>query len=1067
MSRRAGIESSNILEGPRKRLRGNNDASTDDTTSAAAAASSSSATATTTAGMGAIERRIHSLSPAQILQYGQKLMDTIMEAIDPSDGAPLHEFFLELPSAVEYPDYYEIIKRPMSLEEIQHKLDQHIYPGLPEIKHDFETICNNAKRYNLRDTPVWLKAKELHSLIKITYVQIVESLPEPSAAPATPVAAPTATDSTGAAAGAEATPSRSKRILLRSTKSQQKLNEQVLPKAEPQEQLVPPMPSGSQLAKQESQQLPAAGSTTPMPSLLPQQQGSLPSTPARQSSQQPYTAAGTPSSAADDDEDADGEDDRWDMNDADSSKLTKGGLLDGRKRPGKRGKRLKATLRQLVHDLRRVIGTRGYPLVQHFDALPDRRKNPEYYQVIQNPTCLRDIEHRVYEKGYINAHALFVDLERMLNNAMTFYAPDTPISQDAHEIRQYFEREAIPALIQDGFTLEKDDVRQSALPLHLAANSTIEAHKAAYKMIVSKTGVNGASQSPEPSSRARLGSAGVAGSPAPSAGQRLPAGSPGAFGSPSPAAQPHVGPMMSTPGANPAAMMTQQGLSMSMPMSMPMAPPMGTPTSMSPMAPMPGMPGMPGVPGMGMVGSPGRPMQFPGTAMTPTASPVRPGATPEGRRPVGRPPGKSTPSRSNPYPFLERRIGPGRPKKHEAAARQAAIAAHEEMLRKQALQQQHEDIAQQQQAAALASQPIPQWQQQQLLQQQQLQQQLILQQQQRQQEQAAQRQQQQQQRRQQQQQQQQQAAQQQAFLEQQQQFQQRQFQQQYQQQHPHGLSPCPSQQMLPPGTPGAGASSPFRAGMVVAAEPASPAKRKEAVLPAEPKEALPFEGLEERTPLIATFAIGMEVEEPDGQVLSVPPLEIKNGLATQHTLQIPPNASSITIEFPLRMLNKKSHEEKGKGEEAIDPALGTGDGDASMDDGAADGANGTGDHDDATKSAAGEAQPNGKPTGEQSSSSSSLIWPWEAELSFNGKQTTATWTAADALIDPALLADLTEEDKEEETDKEYTTSIGHSYCKVRLLPKRGINVFEISVRPDNTCPELVGLPAERYSLYFC
>lgn len=252
--------------------------------------------------------------------------------------------------------------------------------------------------------------------------------------------------------------------------------------------------------------------------------------------------------------------------------------------------------------------------------------------------------------------------------------------------------------------------------------------------------------------------------------------------------------------------------------------------------------------------------------------------------------------------------------------------------------------------------------------------------------------------------------------------------------------------------------------MVVAAEPPSPVKRKEALLPAEPKEALPFEGLEERTPLIATFSIEMEVEEPDGQVLSVPRLEIKNGLATQHTLQIPPNASSITIEFPLRMLNKRPHEEKRKVEDAIDPALGTGDGDVSMADGAAAGANGTVDHDDATKPAAEEAQPNGKAT---EKSSSSLTWPWEAELSFNGKQTTAAWTAANTIINPALFEDPTDEDKDDEKDKEFTTSIGYSYCKVRLLPKRGINVFEITVRPDNTCPEIVGLPAERYSLYFC
>lgn len=1023
MSRRSGIEASNVLPGPRKRLRGSNNndndasGSVEEAAATSGAAAGSASVASGTAAMGAIERKIHSLSLDQLTQSGQRLMDTVMDAIDPSDGAPLHDFFLELPDADDYPDYYEIIKRPVALDAIQHKLDQRAYTSLPDIKHDFETICNNAKRYNLRDTPVWLKARDLHSLIKITYVQIVESLPEPSAA-----APPSTTTMPAAdqASTSDAPQARPKRILLRSTKSQQKLNEA---KSEPQEAaatLPPPAESSVERAHQAAD---------------------LPSTPARQHSLQPATTVGTPSSQADDDDadaDADG-DDGWD--DANSSKLTKGGLLDGRKRPGKRGKRLKATLRQLVHDLRRVVGTRGYPIVAQFDALPKRSEVPEYYQVVQRPICMRDIEHRVYEKSYINAHALFTDLEQMLNNAMSFYPPESTIWQDAHEIRNYFEREAIPALIQDGFTLEKDDVRQSALPLHLAANSTIEAHKAAYKMIVSKAaGLDpSASQSPEPSSRIRLGSAGVAGSPALPPANALPASSPAPFGSPSPA----PGATMSTPGPMPMS------TPMSMPMSMPMLPPGPMPTSMSPMAPMHGLPTMPGITGMPIVGSPGRPLQYPGTAATPVASPanlsVRPAATPDSvRRPVGRPPGKGTPTRSNPYPFLERRIGPGRPKKHEAAARQAAIAAHEEMQRKLALQQQQEEMAAQQHAAAMANQPLPQWQQQQLAQQQQVQHQLYMQQQAKQQEQQQQRlqqqrQRQQQQKQQQQQQQQEQQQQQQAMLEQ------HHYQQQLmqQQQAQHGMpafSPSAPNQMLPPGAPlTPGQHAAFGAG-TMAAEPASPLKRKEALLPAEPSAPLPYEGLENRTPLIASFAIDMEVETPDGQTLAVPSVEVKNASVTQHTLQIPPNASSITIEFPLRMLNRRAR--------AVAPKTEAGEADAEGDVSMAD-VNGAG-HKDAVEEA-------GKTGG-----GDELTWPWQPQLWFNGRPASGKWVAADALIDPALL-----DEQQQEGEETFTTELGCSFCRVRLLPKRGINVFEVSVAPEPSYEPLKDVPAERYSIYFC
>ncbi len=130
-----------------------------------------------------------------------------------------------------------------------------------------------------------------------------------------------------------------------------------------------------------------------------------------------------------------------------------------------------------------------------------------------------------------------------------------------------------------------------------------------------------------------------------------------------------------------------------------------------------------------------------------------------------------------------------------------------------------------------------------------------------------------------------------------------------------------------------------------------------------------------------------------------PSLEIKNGHATQHTLQIPPNASSITIEFPLRMLNKKQKPKAAKSEAGTDPALA--DGDVSMDDAEAAKANGDGAAEPTAKPAeAPRGEANARPDSEVEGESS-LTWPWQPELSFNGRHTQGSWTAADALIDPS------------------------------------------------------------------
>jgi hypothetical protein len=44
--------------------------------------------------------------------------ESLLAATDKS-GREITEFFLELPSAEEYPDYYEVIKKPISLQEIK------------------------------------------------------------------------------------------------------------------------------------------------------------------------------------------------------------------------------------------------------------------------------------------------------------------------------------------------------------------------------------------------------------------------------------------------------------------------------------------------------------------------------------------------------------------------------------------------------------------------------------------------------------------------------------------------------------------------------------------------------------------------------------------------------------------------------------------------------------------------------------------------------------------------------------------------------------------------------------
>jgi hypothetical protein len=69
--------------------------------------------------------------------------------------------FMRLPSKRHYPDYYDIIPQPICLDDIKKKIDEDEYPLLDEVRQDFELCFTNAKRYNMKESPIWLDAKFL------------------------------------------------------------------------------------------------------------------------------------------------------------------------------------------------------------------------------------------------------------------------------------------------------------------------------------------------------------------------------------------------------------------------------------------------------------------------------------------------------------------------------------------------------------------------------------------------------------------------------------------------------------------------------------------------------------------------------------------------------------------------------------------------------------------------------------------------------------------------------------------------------------------------------------------
>ncbi|GAA6052416.1 hypothetical protein JCM3770_000231 [Rhodotorula araucariae] len=116
----------------------------------------------------------------RVRQLGTQLYERMLAQVDPNDPArPLYYAFSELPSRQDYPDYYKMIKKPISFTEVKAKLDSLQYACLADLRTDLNQIYVNAKRYNAPGSQIFLDAKKQHKLLKDTYAVMTGEAPPP------------------------------------------------------------------------------------------------------------------------------------------------------------------------------------------------------------------------------------------------------------------------------------------------------------------------------------------------------------------------------------------------------------------------------------------------------------------------------------------------------------------------------------------------------------------------------------------------------------------------------------------------------------------------------------------------------------------------------------------------------------------------------------------------------------------------------------------------------------------------------------------------------------------------
>ncbi|CAG8504996.1 4583_t:CDS:2 [Diversispora eburnea] len=79
------------------------------------------------------------------------------------------ELFYELPSKQVYPYYYDQIKKPISINIIRQKIEDHLYNSAEEFKRDMELMFANAKSFNLEGSDVYKDSEIMQKSFNIKY----------------------------------------------------------------------------------------------------------------------------------------------------------------------------------------------------------------------------------------------------------------------------------------------------------------------------------------------------------------------------------------------------------------------------------------------------------------------------------------------------------------------------------------------------------------------------------------------------------------------------------------------------------------------------------------------------------------------------------------------------------------------------------------------------------------------------------------------------------------------------------------------------------------------------------
>ncbi|KAJ8058155.1 hypothetical protein OCU04_013010 [Sclerotinia nivalis] len=103
-------------------------------------------------------------TPETTTYYGLILLNQLRTGLD-KQGRPFATNFLTLPDRKEFAAYYAVTKMPIAFDTIQEKLDNHDFATLSELESFFKRLVKNAKDYNERESIIHRDAERIRKAV--------------------------------------------------------------------------------------------------------------------------------------------------------------------------------------------------------------------------------------------------------------------------------------------------------------------------------------------------------------------------------------------------------------------------------------------------------------------------------------------------------------------------------------------------------------------------------------------------------------------------------------------------------------------------------------------------------------------------------------------------------------------------------------------------------------------------------------------------------------------------------------------------------------------------------------